>query len=105
MARIVYVCTLFGLLGAVSILIAYSFAARAHSDGAMKYPLECCHNYDCAPVIRANRAPNTPIIVVETKFGTATVPPDMKPRESQDHRTHACIRNGAVVCIFYPPSI
>lgn len=116
MARIIYVCSLFAMLGIVSFFVAYSYA-RAHSDGAMTYPSDCCAGYDCAPVIRSYpmkynlfRAmdpslPDVPVMMVETKHGIAMVPPDMKPRDSKDHRMHACIRNGAVICIFHPPSI
>jgi hypothetical protein len=117
MARIVSVCGIAAFLGFMCLLIGASFKARAHSDGNMTYPHDCCANNDCAPVIRSENlkynlfkaidpnSPDVPVMLVETKHGSAMVPPNLKPRDSKDHRMHACIRNGAVVCIFYPPSI
>jgi hypothetical protein len=90
-------------------------AAFAHSDGGMKYPPECCHNLDCAPVDKAEMiAPfvyagatgsGVSVLWVTTRHGRAAVPPEMTPRRSDDHRSHACIRGGKVVCYFLPPAI
>ena len=97
------------------LLLLSTTVAWGHSDGAMSYPPECCHNLDCAPVDRAEMvAPflyagatggGTSTLWVTTKHGRAPVPPEMTPRQSQDHRSHACIRAGKVVCFFVPPSI
>jgi hypothetical protein len=85
------------------------------------YPLECCHEMDCAPVDRAEIVP-TPTtadapgaasgpsaMVVTTKHGTVLVPANFPRRESKDHRMHACMLPGAggqmqLICIFLPPS-
>jgi len=85
------------------------------------YPLECCHNMDCAPVDKVEMVP-TPtvtegggvspgpsVMVVTTKHGTALVPASFPRRESKDHRMHACMLPGdagkmRLICIFMPPS-
>jgi hypothetical protein len=85
------------------------------------YPLECCHEMDCAPVDRAEIVP-TPTtteapgvaggpaaLIVTTKHGTVIVPANFPRRESKDHRMHACMLPGAggqmqLICIFLPPS-
>lgn len=97
------------------LLLLIPIPAFAHSDGAMTYPLECCHNMDCAPVEKAVRSAlyygagvtppqtQTEVLVVTTRHGTAIVPPDMIRRESKDARSHACIRNGKILCYFLPP--
>lgn len=81
------------------IFIAYTTSARAHDW----YPIECCHQYDCAPVDKAVTADG--VIAVTTKHGTATVPAEMTRRESRDHRMHACIRDQKVICVFLPPGM
>ena len=84
------------------------------------YPMECCHEMDCAPVDRAEIVP-TPTqadpkdgvatMIVTTKHGTAVVPGDFPRRESKDHRMHACMMPGGeggkmrLICIFMPPSM
>jgi hypothetical protein len=89
--------------------------AVAHDDGTMHYDMECCHDMDCAPVERMQYVAGAyfdiegtkheePIrhLVVTTRHGTASVPAGMKRRHSTDGRVHACIRAGAVVCIYLP---
>ena len=100
---------------ALLLLIGATGSVLAHSDGGMSYPPDCCHNLDCAPVEKAEMvAPfvyagatggGTSTLWVTTKHGRAPVPPEMTPRQSQDHRSHACIRAGKVVCFFLPPGI
>lgn len=85
------------------------------------YPLECCHDMDCAPVDRAEivptpataepqgTAPQPRAMIVTTRHGTALVPANFPRRESKDHRMHACMMPGAdgrmqLICIFMPPS-
>jgi hypothetical protein len=87
------------------------------------YPMECCHEMDCAPVDRAEIVP-TPTqrdpkdgvaigpatMVVTTKHGTVVVPGDFPRRESKDHRMHACMMPGTggqmqLICIFMPPAM
>lgn len=86
---------------AVVALLCSAMSAQAHDW----YPLECCHQFDCAPVDQAVAAGDD--LVVTTKIGTAPVPPNMERRQSKDHRVHACIapRDGkmSVICIFMPP--
>jgi len=85
------------------------------------YPLECCHQMDCAPVDKVETVP-TPTgaggeaaaadpaaMLVTTRHGTALVPASFPRRESKDHRMHACMMPGEggkmrLICIFLPPS-
>lgn len=80
------------------------------------YDMECCSGMDCAPVDSTAFVSESPVyqslvpmpasppqLVVTTKHGTAVVPANMPRRESKDHRMHACIRGGKVICIFSPP--
>ncbi len=87
------------------------------------YPMECCHEMDCAPVDRAETVP-TPTtsdpkggvaadpaaMIVTTKHGTVVVPGNFPRRESKDHRMHACMMPGTggqmqLICIFMPPGM
>jgi hypothetical protein len=82
--------TLLYALTAISIL---SGTARAHSW----YPIECCHDNDCAPIVKEDHH------TVTTSHGTVTVPQNFKPiRPSQDSKSHACIVNNKLICIFRP---
>ncbi len=87
------------------------------------YPMECCHEQDCAPVDRTEVVPTpttaTPngltavgqsTLMVTTKHGTALVPANFPRRESKDSRMHACMMPGAdgqmqLICIFMPPAM
>jgi hypothetical protein len=89
--------------------------ALAHSDGHMQYDQECCHNLDCAPVIRSQVMPgpsyagitggnqSLPVLWVQTIHGRAPVTSETKRKESKDARNHACIRDGKLVCIYEAP--
>jgi hypothetical protein len=83
------------------------------------YPMECCHDQDCAPVEKAEiinmpalaglaglstKVPPTRMLVT-TKHGTALVPDNLPRRTSPDGRMHACIHGGVVICIFMPPAM
>jgi hypothetical protein len=85
------------------------------------YPLECCHDQDCAPVDKVEMVPTPAVagqegaqaapqaMMVTTKHGTALVPASFPRRESKDHRMHACMMPGEggkmrLICIFMPPS-
>ena len=85
------------------------------------YPMECCHEMDCAPVDRTEIVPTPtsdsqsaaagqPAMIVTTKHGTVLVPSNFPRRESKDHRMHACMLPGAdgkmqLICIFMPPAM
>lgn len=79
------------------------------------YPLDCCSGMDCAPVdhvetvqtatyasVLGDTRPAS-VMWVTTRHGTASVPPNMQRRNSEDNRMHACIRGGKVICVFFPP--
>jgi hypothetical protein len=78
--------------------------------------MECCSGQDCAPVEKVEilpfnqagvfsnfRSPVPSVMLVTTKNGTASVPPNLERRQSQDNRMHACIYGGKLICIFVPP--
>jgi hypothetical protein len=106
-------------------LLAAATPAAAHDW----YPMECCHQMDCAPVEKvemlqgpamasmlggpgATAPASTPLpgaMLVTTKHGSVIVPATFPRRESKDHRMHACMRPGdggtmRLICIFLPPS-
>lgn len=85
-------------------------SAKAHSDGAMQYDIECCHSMDCAPAEKVESSAHATAyglvpmgMTVTTKRGTVEVPPDFPRRESKDGRLHACIRAGKLLCVYVPP--
>lgn len=88
--------------------------AFGHEAGpGWQYDMECCHDQDCAPVIKAEISSYSTVyglvppvlspMTVTTIHGTGDVPNDMPRRISKDARMHACIRNGIVICIYVPP--
>jgi hypothetical protein len=103
----------------LAVLLAVATPAAAHDW----YPMECCHEMDCAPVDHAELVPtpttddgkggqrlSPPSMSVTTKHGTVIVPGDFPRRESKDHRMHACMMPGAtgkmqLICIFMPPAM
>ena len=104
-------------------LACFSLAMEVRGVGAKAhdwYDPECCSGMDCAPVEKVEVMPTAAIasmlsapaqasvpsiMVVTTRHGTATVPPNMKMRPSQDGRMHACIVNGRLICLYLPPSM
>lgn len=104
-------------MGALLAIALVATPANAHDW----YPVECCSGLDCAPVEKSEVVRETmhadmmslfggapPLaggLRVTTQHGTAIVPPTLTPRESKDHRMHACIRAGKVICIFLPPGM
>jgi hypothetical protein len=103
-------------------LLAFLLASATPAAAHDWYPLECCHEQDCAPVDHAEIVPtpttsdpsgaaiDPPAMAVTTKHGTVTVPANFPRRESKDNRMHACMMPGAngqmqLICIFMPPSM
>jgi hypothetical protein len=107
------------LVCACVILGAGIMSALPHSDGAMTYDPDCCHNMDCAPVDKVEQVPTSlasmftivpgnalpSTMVVTTKHGTVAVPPNFPLRQSKDARMHACIRQNKLICLYMPPGI
>lgn len=97
------------ILALTAVLMTGSvFAADADSW----YPLECCPDYDCAPVetlkLAAPTGGGTPQLIVASKHGKAIVPQSLPVRESKDGRMHVCMRYdpfGAMeaICLFAAP--
>lgn len=87
----------------------HSREVQAHSW----YPSECCHALDCGEVTATTTVLLTgetlPSLVVTTQHGTAVVPRNVRWRNSQDGRMHACIyqseKGPTLRCIFAPPSL
>jgi hypothetical protein len=102
----------------LSALLLAASPAAAHEW----YPIECCHEMDCAPVEHVEIVPTPttsnskgapagpPEMVVTTKIGTVLVPASFPRRESKDNRMHACMMPGPggqmqLICLFIPPSM
>lgn len=93
------------------LILLFASTAAAHDP---LYDMECCHNLDCAPVLKAEMVAGwpgspLPVLLVTTSAGTVMVPPSFPRRMSKDGRMHACIRPGdggtaRLICIYLPPS-
>lgn len=92
--------TFFAILLATLFMMLTSLIIIAHAWAHDWYPLECCHNQDCAPITKYD--PVTKI--VSTSRASAQLDALTRYYESKDNKTHACIRGGKVVCFFLPPS-
>ena len=96
--------------GSVLVLAAMAAFPSASHDW---YPLECCSGTDCAVVEHVSYARSAdaqadlPVLLVTTKHGTASVPPNFPRRASKDGEMHACIRlvrdTMKLICLFVPP--
>ena len=90
---------------ALIIVVALARPAKSHSW----YDADCCSDRDCEPVSAiayvASDPQSVPVMVVTTSFGTKPVTPRTKIRESKDSRMHACIYQGALICLYMPPGI
>jgi hypothetical protein len=89
---------------AVVIVAGVARPARSHSW----YDPDCCSDNDCEPVSEvsfvASDPQSVPVMVVTTSFGTKPVTPMTKIRQSKDGKMHACIYQGALLCLYLPPS-
>ena len=105
----------FGVLGTAT--------AQAHDW----YPLDCCHDQDCAPVDKLEQVPTQKLahagmafapnlrlpsqMLVTTKHGTVLVPENFPRRASHDGQWHACIQSSGsvaparLICLFEPPAM
>jgi hypothetical protein len=91
------------MLAVVLMALVLSKEAQSHSW----YDPDCCSNQDCEPVsdvaFVASDAGTLPVMVVTTSFGTKPLIPSTKIRQSKDSRMHACIYQGALLCLYLPP--
>ena len=96
--------TFLAVMLAAGLLVALAEAVSAHSW----YDPDCCSDRDCEPVSAityvASDPNSVPVMVVTTSFGTKPVTSRTKIRESKDSRMHACIYQGALICLYMPPS-
>jgi len=102
-----------GILGVLA-LNAISGGADAHShknpDGTTTswYPMECCHDGDCRPVVKIVRAPHG-LWMTTVDGNTVLVGPSNRRLPSRDQRWHICINNDieavpdTIRCVFEPP--
>jgi hypothetical protein len=122
-SRNLYLFILYFAVVFFSILLANSIKVKSHeappteeTPQGWQYPIECCHDRDCAPVISSTfvaEKNDLPSLVITTKHGTVKVPKDFSIRPSGDNKMHACIRTFGddnqskilmLVCLFMPPS-
>lgn len=109
------ICVLMGV-----ILVASILRVQAHDW----YPMECCHEQDCAPAtvtsvptasLASAFVPDSSetmlpsMMMVTTVHGSVVVPQDFKSRPSPDGITHACMQkmpsgNMRLICLFTPPN-
>lgn len=69
------------------------------------YPLECCSGYDCAVLTGRPQVEPGGEFRYTTQLGVGVTNPNTKIKESPDNQTHVCIREGKVLCIFFPNSL
>ena len=79
----------------ISWLFLLSIVALSHSW----YDPECCSGQDCAIALEINMATK----MVRTPLGSAPMDAQTKIKDSKDSKTHACIRQGKVICLYLPP--
>lgn len=100
-SRLTRACAAPVLAGGV--LVALCGPVAAHSW----YDPDCCSDRDCEAVSTvtyvASDPGSVPVMVVTTSFGTKPVTAKTKIRESKDSRMHACIYQGALICLYMPP--
>lgn len=91
-------------------LLASPIAAPA--DAHDWYDRECCHAQDCQPIPTAAIRWSaygyivtlTPQIHRQVKRSDGWLVRFPDVRRSLDGRWHACVRNGALVCLYGPPA-
>ena len=93
------------VLGAIYLALAPGNSATAHSW----YPLRCCSDTDCAPVVRTEPAPGGKWVT--SQHGTVFVPSTFAAEVSQDNDAHVCMRPDTrtpgkmmMLCYFEPGS-
>ena len=96
-------------LSAASLMSAIVLAAPALAHDAPSgwiYPLECCSNYDCREVEKAE-VEEGPLGYVIRTTGEVIPMTDAKVKMSPDGEFHWCSRggkqDGATICLFVPP--
>lgn len=74
--------------------------AKAHDAGGWMYDGECCGNGDCEPIRSVTQKDGR--YYYTTSLGTKPVVPQTKYKRSGDSRTHACIYQNILWCIYLP---
>jgi hypothetical protein len=106
LARIFRTCLVAMALGS-----ALAAPAMPHSlaedDAASWYPLECCNNRDCQPVVGVEPL-DRGLQLTTTDGRVIAIAKEVPRRTSLDHRWHICLRtdldqNVYVICLFQPP--
>ena len=94
-------------VASVSILTFPSAPSLAHdAKSGWIYPLECCSNYDCREVEKADIVEGPQGYVIKTT-GEVIPMTDAKVKASPDGEFHWCSRGGTqdgdTICLFVPP--
>lgn len=79
----------------VFLVLASAVATFAHSF----YPVECCHDRDCAPIDESRVKPGFAGYVVDGKHYV----PMSQVRQSPDGQYHACFPNTETLKCFWAP--
>ncbi len=85
----------------IAIVLAISGQAGAHSW----YPKDCCHDEDCAPVVKIEYLKDGYMRVTTENGRSALFHRLLPKRPSKDNRVHACIYAGEPMCLFVPPGM
>lgn len=74
--------------------------AYGHDAGGWQYDGECCGNGDCEPIRSVKQIDGR--YYYTTSLGSKPVVPMTKYKRSGDSRTHACIHQDILWCIYLP---
>lgn len=75
------------LLTMLVLSACYTAPVTSHSF----YHHECCHDYDCSPIVKETVLPNGDMEITNKNGHTAIFPKGHPVRSSQDEKDHACI--------------
>lgn len=89
------------LLGGLALSLFVLPAPAHQAASGWQYPMECCHDRDCAPVAADD------VMEFHDHFAlmnTGEAVSRSAARRSGDGGYHICrAPNGAILCFFYPP--
>lgn len=74
------------------ILLLFVTSTRLHAHQAstgMWYPMSCCHEGDCAEILKEVKLPSGDMEIT-TEKGTAVFPKGFPEKSSEDLQSHAC---------------
>ena len=77
------------LVPTILLACVVSASASGRADAHSWYPMRCCSDNDCAPVIRSVPAPGGKWVT--SIHGTVFVPSSFSAEVSQDNDAHVCM--------------